>query len=297
VFISDGASKEAVPENLKKKMNVAKESAMNRHKGYFFAAMLSAAAVVSMVAVPAHAADVTRGVYVSAGADAASDAALQAAVQKKLNGKNFKSVTISVANSAVKLGGTVELYAYKEQADDKAHHVKGVTGVDNEIQVVGKVVSDAQLQQQVGKKVAYDRIGWPDNAFNDITVSVQDGVVTLGGNASVPWAAADAAAIARNTPGVKDVVDDIQVAPVSPMDDQTRMATYRRVYGFPALNKYAIDPAKPIRITVVNGVVTLSGVVDNKMDKDLAGIQANQVSGVFKVINNLQVAGQPAGQK
>jgi hypothetical protein len=92
-------------------------------------------------------------------------------------------------------------------------------------------------------------------------------------------------------------VDDIQVAPVSTMDDQTRIATYRRVYGFPALNKYAIDPVKPIRITVVNGVVTLSGVVDSKMDKEIAGIQANQVPGVFKVINNLQVAGQPAEQK
>jgi osmotically-inducible protein OsmY len=197
----------------------------------------------------------------------------------------------------VKLGGTVELYAYKEQADDKAHHVKGVAGVDNEIQVGGKSVSDAELQKQIGKKVAYDRIGWPDNAFNDIRVGVQNGVVTLSGNASVPWAAADAAAIARNTPGVKDVVDDIQVAPVSPMDDQTRIAVYRRVYGQPTLTKYAIDPAKPIRITVVNGVVTLSGVVDNQMDKDVAGLQANQVAGVFKVINNLQVAGQPAGQK
>ena len=277
--------------------NAAKENEMTERKGRVWtAAVLALASVgaVPMLAVPVHAAPV----FAATGAmDAASDAALQAAVQKKLNGKNFKNVTISVENSAVKLGGTVELYAYKEQADDKAHHVKGVTGVDNEIQVVGKVVSDAQLQQTLGKKIAYDRIGWPDNAFNNITVSVQDGVVTLGGNASVPWAAADAAAIARNTPGVKDVVDDIQVAPVSTMDDQTRIATYRRVYGFPALNKYAIDPVKPIRITVVNGVVTLSGVVDSKMDKEIAGIQANQVPGVFKVINNLQVAGQPAEQK
>jgi hyperosmotically inducible periplasmic protein len=260
-------------------------------KGFVLAAAILAA--MPMVAVAGNAAPVPMGIY----ADAAMDAQLQTAVQKKINGSKFKNVTIQVSNGTVKLGGSVELYAYKEQADDKAHHVKGVTGVDNEIQVQGKAVSDGQLQQQIGKKVAYDRIGWPDNAFNNITVGVQDGVVTLGGNASVPWAAADAAAIARNTPGVKDVVDDIQVAPVSPMDDQTRIAVYRRVYGQTVLNKYAIDPLKPIRITVVNGVVTLTGVVDNKMDKDIAGIQANQVTGVFKVINNLQVAGQPAGQK
>jgi osmotically-inducible protein OsmY len=268
---------------------------MRKRNGYLWAAA-AMLAVVPLVATEAKAApgpEPVAGVY----ADAASDAQLQAAVQKKINGSKFKNVTIQVTNGVVKLGGTVELYAYKEQADDKAHHVKGVAGVDNEIQVGGKSVSDAELQKQIGKKVAYDRIGWPDNAFNDIRVGVQNGVVTLSGNASVPWAAADAAAIARNTPGVKDVVDDIQVAPVSPMDDQTRIAVYRRVYGQPTLTKYAIDPAKPIRITVVNGVVTLSGVVDNQMDKDIAGLQANQVAGVFKVINNLQVAGQPAGQK
>jgi hyperosmotically inducible periplasmic protein len=270
---------------------VEEEITMVGRKGFVLAAAILAA--MPMVAVAGNAAPVPMGIY----ADAAMDAQLQTAVQKKINGSKFKNVTIQVSNGTVKLGGSVELYAYKEQADDKAHHVKGVTGVDNEIQVQGKAVSDGQLQQQIGKKVAYDRIGWPDNAFNNITVGVQDGVVTLGGNASVPWAAADAAAIARNTPGVKDVVDDIQVAPVSPMDDQTRIAVYRRVYGQTVLNKYAIDPLKPIRITVVNGVVTLTGVVDNKMDKDIAGIQANQVTGVFKVINNLQVAGQPAGQK
>jgi osmotically-inducible protein OsmY len=75
------------------------------------------------------------------------------------------------------------------------------------------------------------------------------------------------------------------------MDDRIRLATARAVYGAAQLNKYAIDPAKPIRITVVNGNVTLSGMVDNQADKDVANIRANGVPGVFKVINNLQVAG------
>jgi osmotically-inducible protein OsmY len=75
------------------------------------------------------------------------------------------------------------------------------------------------------------------------------------------------------------------------MDDRIRLAEARAIYGAPQLNKYAIDPAKPIRITVVNGNVTLSGVVDNQADKDVANIRANGVPGVFKVVNNLQVAG------
>jgi osmotically-inducible protein OsmY len=76
------------------------------------------------------------------------------------------------------------------------------------------------------------------------------------------------------------------------MDDRIRLAEARAIYGAPQLNKYAIDPAKPIRITVVNGNVTLTGVVDNQGDKDVANIKANGVPGVFKVVNNLQVAGE-----
>jgi len=120
---------------------------------------------------------------------------------------------------------------------------------------------------------------------------VQNGVVTLGGVAYGPTDKDSALSLVANYPGVKDVVDSIEVAPTSPMDDRIRVATARAVYGAPQLNKYAIDPAKPIRITVINGNVTLSGVVDNQTDKDVANIKANGVSGVFKVTNNLQVAG------
>ena len=85
-------------------------------------------------------------------------------------------------------------------------------------------------------------------------------------------------------------INNIQVDPLSPMDDRSRLQVYRAIYGYPSLNKYAIDPAQPIRITVVNGNVTLNGVVNSQADKDVAGIRANSVPGIFKVTNNLQVA-------
>jgi osmotically-inducible protein OsmY len=75
------------------------------------------------------------------------------------------------------------------------------------------------------------------------------------------------------------------------MDDRTRIQVYRTVYGFSMLSKYAMDPAKPIRISVQNGDVTLYGVVNNQTDKDVAGLRANTVPGVFKVTNELRVAG------
>ncbi len=225
------------------------------------------------------------------------DSQVQAEVQKKLNGSKYKSVTVQVQNGMVKLGGTVELFAYKDEAQNRIRRVKGIAGIDNEIQVAGQPVSDAQLLKEISKKIYYDRIGWWDCPFNYITTSVADGVVTLGGSAAVPLAAGDAISIAAYTPGVKDVVDEIQVEPVSQFDNQTRMAVYAAVYGQPTLNMYAADPARPIRIVVNDGNVTLNGVVDDKMAKDIANIQARQVSGVFKVTNNLQIQGEGSGQK
>lgn len=225
-----------------------------------------------------------------------NDTQIQADVTKALDNKRFKDVKSNVQNGVVTLTGTVALYSDKEDADKKTHHRKNVKGVENEIQVAGPVVEDEQLRNKLGEKLAYDRVGYGTTAFNALTIGVRNGVVTLGGTAYGPVDKSSALSLAANYPGVKDVIDNIEVAPVSPMDDRIRVAEARAVYGASQLNKYAIDPAKPIRITVVNGNVTLSGVVDNQADKDVANIQANQVPGVFKVINNLQVAGSPSNR-
>lgn len=223
-----------------------------------------------------------------AAGNAQTDNNIQAQLQNQL--KKFKDVQVTVQNGIVDLEGTVQNFATKEQIDNKAHRVKNVVAVRNKLKIAGAgEMSDAQLQQKIVQKLQYDRVGY-GNAFNAISVNVQDGVVTLGGHALGPVAASSAVSLASYFPGVQDVVDNIQVDPLSPMDDRTRLQVYRAVYGFPSLNKYAIDPAQPIRITVVNGNVTLNGVVLSKADKDVAGIRANSVPGVFKVTNDLQVA-------
>ncbi|MGC2620497.1 MAG: BON domain-containing protein, partial [Acidobacteriaceae bacterium] len=127
-------------------------------------------------------------------------------------------------------------------------------------------------------------------AFQTVSAQVQNGVVTLGGHTAGPVAAADAVAVVANTKGVRDVVDDIQVDPISDFDNEIRMKEFRAIYGYPLLSQYAMDPEKPIRIQVSNGHVTLYGQVANQSEKNAAGIQANTVSGVFTVTNDLQVA-------
>jgi hyperosmotically inducible periplasmic protein len=220
-----------------------------------------------------------------------NDAQIQADVAKALDNKRFQNVKASVQNGVVTLTGTVDLYSAKLDADNRAHHRKNVKGVENQIQVAGPVVEDVTLRDKLAERLAYDRVGYGTTAFNSFTIGVQNGAVTLGGTAYGPADKDSALSLVANYPGVKDVIDNIEVTPVSPMDDQIRLAEARAIYGFPQLNKYAIDPAKPIRITVVNGNVTLSGVVDSQADKDVANIRANGVPGVFKVVNNLQVVG------
>jgi hyperosmotically inducible periplasmic protein len=220
-----------------------------------------------------------------------NDGQIQADVMKALDNKRFKGVKTSVHDGVVTLTGTVDLYSAKLDADNRAHHRRNVKSVENQIQVAGPTVEDTTLRDKLAERLAYDRVGYGTTAFNSFTIGVQNGTVTLGGTAYGPSDKDSALSLVSNYPGVKDVIDNIEVAPVSPMDDRIRLAEARAIYGFPQLNKYAIDPAKPIRITVVNGNVTLSGVVDSEADKDVANIRANGVSGVFKVTNNLQVVG------
>ena len=259
---------------------------MERKSYIVYVAATAAALTLGVLALPqaTHAAPVliARGQQ-----DVSSEA------QSKLGKSQFKDVKVSVDNGIATLSGSVNLYEYKKDAANRIRKVKGVTAVRNDIQVGGPNVPDNELKAKLAEKLAYDRVGYGTTPFNAITVNVENGVVTLGGHAYSDVDKDSATALASTFPGVKDVVDEIEVDPTSIMDDQTRLAVARAIYGYPSLNKYAIDPAKPIRISVQNGHVELYGVVDSKADRDTANIRANGVPGVFSVKNYLQVAGQP----
>lgn len=223
--------------------------------------------------------------------NAANDNRIQAALTKSLSNAKFKDVQASVQNGTVSLTGTVNVYGDKVEAEQKAHKVKALAVRDN-IQVGGPEVPDQVLQRELLGKIETDRIGYGTTIFNAISVGVENGIVTLGGSAYGPVDKSSAVADVSYTPGVKGFVDDVKVDPVSMMDDRIRAITARAVYGYPSLNKYAIDPTRPIRIVVQNGNVTLEGVVINQADKEVAGLRANAVPGVFKVTNDLRIVNQ-----
>jgi osmotically-inducible protein OsmY len=220
-----------------------------------------------------------------------ADAQIQADVTKALDNKRLRGVTAQVASGVVTLTGSVDTYQDKQDAQKKVAKVHNIASIDNRIQVAGPDVSDSELSQKLATKLYYDREGYPEHPFNAITVSVQDGTVTLGGLVVNPVDKSSAEGLVKSFPGVKNVIDNIKVAPPSPMDDRIRRAEFNAIYGFSGFFNYRQDPGNPIRIAVDNGNVTLVGVVNSQGDKEQAYIRASTVPGVFKVTNELQVAG------
>jgi hyperosmotically inducible protein len=255
-------------------------------------ALVAAALAGAFFSFPAALLAAPRTGSASAQAQAENPAADSAAA--RLNKAQYHNVKVSVDQGIATLTGSVDLYEYKADAEKRVRKAKGITAVRNLIEVAGPLVSDKDLQSKLAEDLAYDRVGWGDAAFNAITVGVNHSVVTLGGHARTDVDKDSALALVATTHGVKDVVDDIEVDPVSIMDDGIRREVARAIYGYSFLSKYAVDPVKPIRISVQNGHVELYGLVDSQADKNAAFIRANGVSGVFSVKNHLQVAGQPA---
>lgn len=125
--------------------------------------------------------------------------------------------------------------------------------------------------------------------FDNLMFKVDGDKVTLLGSVTRPTLKSDAENVVKRVEGVRSVDNQIEVLPVSPNDDRIRIAVYRAIYGQTALNRYALRAVPPLHIIVKNGNVSLEGVVSNEGDKNIAGIQANGVSGVFSVQNNLHV--------
>jgi hyperosmotically inducible periplasmic protein len=131
--------------------------------------------------------------------------------------------------------------------------------------------------------------------FDNLEYRVEGDKVVLMGQVVRPVLKDDAGAVVKKIEGVRTVENDIEVLPVSPMDDQIRWAEFRAIYGYPVLERYAMGALPPIHIIVKGGHVTLEGVVANQTDKELVYMRANGVPNTFSVTNNLQVENAKKG--
>jgi len=150
--------------------------------------------------------------------------------------------------------------------------------------------ASARAQDRITREVRHELLMLPYfGVFDNIAYKVDGYNVTLIGQVVRPSLKSDAENAVKRIEGVEKVDNQIEVLPPSAMDGRLRIRLYHAIYGYPALEKYALGVQKPIRIIVKSGHVTLEGVVDSDADKNLVGIRANGVSGTFSVTNNLQV--------
>jgi hyperosmotically inducible protein len=188
------------------------------------------------------------------------------------------SITRTSANSAALALSFVLTFPLSYAApDDQKHNDAFIPG-------------DA-AENRIAREVRHQLLMLPYyGVFDDLAFRIDGNAVTLLGAVTWPTLKTDAERVVKKIEGVQRVVNEIEVLPPAPMDDQIRKAVYRAIYGDPAIStRYGFRSILPVHIIVKNGKVTLEGVVANKGDKDLIGIRANGVPNVFAVTNNLQV--------
>jgi hyperosmotically inducible protein len=148
----------------------------------------------------------------------------------------------------------------------------------------------AKAQDRITKEVRHQILMLPDfGTFDNIAFQLNGYDVILYGQVVQPTLKDDAAKVIKKIEGVERVENHIEVLPTSGNDDRLRRDLFIAIYRYGPLQHYGVGSNRPIRIIVNHGNVTLEGVVDRESDKNMAGLRANGVPGVFSVRNNLVV--------
>jgi hyperosmotically inducible protein len=213
------------------------------------------------------------------------DAEIRAQIQHRLGEQGIRGVEVAVSRGAVTLTGTVRSAWAKQKAIDIARKADDVQSVTSELKVMraerDTVIAD-QIATRVRQSVFY-------SIYDDIELSVKEGVVTLTGKVTMPYKGQQIAELASQVQGVQEVRNEIQTLPTSIHDDQIRYAVANQIYNDPMFWHYAVQSMPPIHIVVEHGRVTLTGVVNGEIEKRKAEILARSVFGVFEVRNELRV--------
>src|SRR5215213_3827046 len=165
--------------------------------------------------------------------------------------------------------------------------------------VVAASVAVAAPAEQMGERAAFEQLAkkvrkelvtlpWY-GVFDNLAYEIDGATVTLHGQVVQPSTRRDAGRRVAKLKGVERVVNNIEVLPLSPFDDDIRARTYRALFGWNSpLFRYGRGVNPSIHIIVSGGRVTLEGVVSNEGDRRMAYILANGVFGAFSVTNNLR---------
>ena len=215
----------------------------------------------------------------------ASDEAIGRLVTQRLMDENITRVGVSVASGIVTLRGTVPTLWAKQRAIEEASKVDDVISVFSELTVPrgeGDERIAAQVAQRLRRYVFY-------TIFDDASVEVDSGVVTLTGRVTMPYKADAFADLAAHVPGVQEVRNEVRTLPTSLFDDQLRYAVARQIYGDSLFSRYAIQTNPPVHVIVERGNVTLTGAVFSEVERRKAEAIARGTFSVMSVTNKLRI--------
>jgi hyperosmotically inducible periplasmic protein len=217
----------------------------------------------------------------------ASDADVQKRVEDRLSKAGLAergNVQVSVKDGAVTLEGFTLTVDARRDAEKAAG--KESKRVESRLVVrPQETVPDAQLQERVADAILSEpRYG----VFDSVGVAVQDGIVVLQGSVYQPWLKDSFDRRVAEVDGVRDIRNEIRIAPTSTYDDRLRAQLYRLIYGDDMFVRYANWANPPIRIVVENGKVTLTGLVNNRVEQTRLGMIARGTL-AFKVTNAVEV--------
>ena len=215
-----------------------------------------------------------------------SDARVRAVVEHALVDRDIEGVTVAASGGTVTLTGMVPNVWSRDEAEWIALKSRNVKSVANRLTVARGESDDAvgrEVARQVRRYVLY-------TIFDDVSVGVREGQVTLTGEVTAGYKANDIVRIASRVRGVQAVRGEIKTLPASLFDDQLRAAIASRLYGDPVFERYALQVPPPIHIVVENGHVTLTGAVGLELERIKAGFIVREVFGVMSLDNELKVA-------
>lgn len=154
----------------------------------------------------------------------------------------------------------------------------------------GQAVS-AQNSDRVDKQIRKEILTLPYyDVFDAIGFERNGDTVTLNGYVVRPVTKKGAEESVADVTGVRRVINNIVVLPVSPSDDRIRYRVYQTLVSRGgSLYRYFMGANPAVRIIVDRGRVTLEGYVATRADSNLANVLTRGVSGTFGVTNNLKV--------
>ena len=204
------------------------------------------------------------------------------------------SVKLDAKDGRVTLTGSVKDESHKLLAQETVAGLPGVTGVDNQIKLKDQQPenSDAWLALKVKSALAFHK-GVSAYATE---VKVNEGVVTLKGEASSEAQRDLAKAYAEDIDGVKGVVNEMKVAPEKakhpkPSEESVDDASINAQVRV-ALLTHRSTRASRITVSTHEGVVTLKGVAKNEAEKTLVSKLVDDIHGVKDIVNEIEVGGE-----